>query len=610
MDTASSQFYKAIHSVFNSMEQQEYMILGVIIVLMFFAIHLYSLAKEKNKLRETIDHNVKVFQKAFDLAEDAMLILSEKNRVIFANKSMLSLLELESGYQLEILRDMPKIKIQKEWISLDKFIEEQQRRIMHKVLNVPQIMLKMEGDDPIAINLHLDTVSMEDKDNELYSIITIQDLTQTQKFEKMKYRHKLTDMPNQTQALHDLPALYSKIHIENNKIALILISFDDFSKLRSIIGVEQSNEVLIKFSKYVRSIVNDDMNILVYHTFDNHFLLTTSNVESVETVKALVEDIQAKLKTFYKMEDVSLHLTVSAGIALYPDSGPTRKLLDNTYKALSEAQKKGNGKVIVYTPDKLPSKYDELTLLNDMKDALNKGEFEVYYQPIVTTENEEIIAAEALIKWIHPKYGIISPEVFIGLMEKTGFIIELGKFVLEEVLKQQKRWELFKFKNIEVSINVSMVEIDTGEFVAHVKQRLEHHQIKPESIKFEITEGIAMINESKTEKYFHALKKLGVGISLDDFGTGYTSFIYLKKIPADILKIDKSLVKHMLSNIEDQRIVHAMIELGHNLGMKIVVEGVETKKMVELLSTYGCDYMQGYYFSKPLPVFEFQKLLR
>jgi len=610
MDTALLQFYNTIHSALNSMGQQEYMILGVIIVLIFFTIHLYSLAKEKNKLRETINHNVKVFQKAFDLAEDAMLILSEKNKVIFANKSMVSLLELEIGYQLEVLRDMPKIKIKKEWISLDKFIEEKRVRIMQKVLNVPQIMLKMEGNNPIAINLHLDRLSMEHKDNGYYSIITIEDLTQTQKMEKMKYRHKLTDMPNQTQALHDLPALFSKIHIENNKIALVLMSFDDFSKLRSIIGFEQSNDVLIKFSKYLRRIVNDDMNILVYHTFDNHFLLTISNVESIHEVKALIVEIQTQLTTFYKMEDVSLHLTVSAGIALYPDSGPTRKLLDNTYKALSQAQNEGNGKVIVYIPDQLQNEYDELTLHNDMKSALNKGEFEVYYQPIVNVENKEVIAAEALIRWIHPSLGFIPPDVFIGLMEKTGFIIKLGKFVLEEVLKQQKRWELFKFKSIEVSINVSMVEIDTGEFVEHVKQQLEHHQVRPEVIKFEITEGVAMISESKTEKYFHALKRLGVGISLDDFGTGYTSFTYLKKFPADILKIDKSLVDHILTNTEDQRIVHAMIELGHNLGMKIVVEGIETKKMVDLLASYGCDYMQGYYFSKPLPVFEFQKLLR
>ena len=610
METVLSQFYNTFYSTFNNLEQQEYMMLGIIIVLIFAVIHFFSLAKEKNKLRETINHNVKVFQKAFDLTEDSMLILSEKNEVIFANKSMVSLLELEIGYQLEVLQDIPKIKIKKEWIFLDKFIEEQRARIIQKVLNVPQTMLKTEGHNPIAINLHIDTVSLEDKDTNYYSIITIQDLTQTQKTAKMQYRHKLTDMPNQTQALHDLPALFSKIHIENNKIALILMAFDDFSKLRSIIGFEQSNEVLIKFSKYLESIVNDDMNILVYHTFDNHFLLTLSNVESVHSVKALVVEIQNKLETFYKMEDVSLHLTVSAGIALYPDSGPTRKLLDNTYKALSEAQKEGNGKITVYIPDQLQSEYDELTLHNEMKYALNKGEFEVYYQPIVNVENEEVIAAEALVRWMHPEYGIISPGVFIGLMEKTGFIIELGQFVLEEVLKQQKRWELFKFKNIEVSINISMVEIDTGEFVEQVKRQLEHHQVRPEAIKFEITEGIAMISESKTEKYFHALKMLGVGISLDDFGTGYTSFSYLKKFPADILKIDKSLIDHILTNAEDQRIVHAMIELGHNLGMKIVVEGIETKKMVELLSSYGCDYMQGYYFSKPLPVFEFQKLLR
>ncbi len=316
------------------------------------------------------------------------------------------------------------------------------------------------------------------------------------------------------------------------------------------------------------------------------------------------------MATFYKIEDVSLHLTISAGIALYPDSGPTRKLLDNTYKALVQAQEEGDGRVYIYTPEKVSNGFDELTLHNDMQSALEKGEFEVYYQPIVRADTHEIVSAEALIRWIHPVHGFIPPDVFISLMEKTGFIIKLGQFVLEEVLKQQKRWELFKFKQITISINVSMVEISTGKFVEHVDKRLAYNQINPERIKFEITEGMAMINESQTEKYFTKLKKLGVGILLDDFGTGYTSFTYLKKFPADIMKIDKSLVDNILVNEEDQRIVKAMIELGHNLGMKIVIEGIETKEMVKLLLTYGCDFMQGYYFAKPLPVFEFQKLLR
>jgi polar amino acid transport system substrate-binding protein len=155
-----------------------------------------------------------------------------------------------------------------------------------------------------------------------------------------------------------------------------------------------------------------------------------------------------------------------------------------------------------------------------------------------------------------------------------------------------------------------MVEINTGLFVHHVERKLAEHRINPELIKFEITEGIAMLNESETVRYFLALKKLGVGISLDDFGTGYTSFGYLKKFPADNLKIDKSLVDYILTNEEDQRILQAIIELAHTLGMKIVVEGIENKKMAEMIASYGCDYMQGYYFAKPLPVFEFQKLLR
>jgi polar amino acid transport system substrate-binding protein len=245
-----------------------------------------------------------------------------------------------------------------------------------------------------------------------------------------------------------------------------------------------------------------------------------------------------------------------------------------------------------------------------MQSALEKGEFEVYYQPIVKADTHEIVAAEALIRWIHPTYGFIPPDVFIGLMEQTGFIIKLGKYILEQVLKQQKRWELFNFKKIEVSINVSVIELNTGVFDQHVEKELQRHKVDPGSIKFEITESSAMGGEEKAVKYFKKLKKLGVGISLDDFGTGYTSFDYLKKFPADIVKIDKTLVDNILESKEDQRIVNAMIELGHNLGMKVVVEGVENKKMATLLASYGCDYLQGYHFSKPLPVFELQEWIR
>ena len=591
----------------NNLSQEEYIIVGIIIFLTLFIIHVYSLRKEKKKLINTVYNQVKIFQKAFETAKDAMLILSDTYEVIYANQSMVTLFNLNKNFQYKQLNSMPQVNIGKEWIGFDALLE--QSKVNQKLLSFPQSSLRVSKEKELPVNLYIDTLIEKSKGSKKYYIITIQDLTEKKQLSEIMYKHNLTAMPNQLKALQDIPILFSKIHTENNKIALALMQFDNFSRLQSILGYEQSNEVIMTFSSYLKMIV-DEMDINVYHTFDNHFLLTISNVNSVEEVEMLIRELQTKLAELYKMEDVSLHLTVSVGVAIYPESGPTRKLLDNTYKALNMAQQKGDGNISIYLPGKLQNEFDELRLHNDMESALQKGEFEVYYQPIVNVKNEKVVAAEALIRWIHPELGFIPPDVFIGLMEKTGFITKLGQFILEEVLKQQKRWELFKFRPIEVSINVSMVEIETGEFVQHVEKQLKYHQVYPDRIKFEITEGMAMMGEGQTEKYFQQLKKLGVGISLDDFGTGYTSFTYLKKFPADILKIDKSLIDHIMTNEEDQRIVQAIIELGHNLGMKVVVEGVETKLMSELLISYKCDYIQGYYYSKPLPVFEFQKLLR
>ena len=598
-----------IGHIINQMTLEEYAFISIFFVFVLFLLHIYSLSQSKKKLRATFDNNVKVFQKTFDISEDAIFILSDKNKVMYANNTLVRLLQLNNNFLLKVLETEVQIKLKKDWIALNTFIKENRAGPQEKVRSYPQVMLKISEDDEIPVNLYLDTVVMGMPDEVLCDVITIQDLSKKKELSSAYFRHQLTNLPNQLQAHHDLPAFFSKAHLEKNKLALMLIQIDNFSMLRSIIGYDQANDVLKKFAKHLETLAMS-LNVSVYHTFDNHFLLTITNLHSIEEAKIFVEDIQKQIASFYKMDDVNLHLTVSAGISIYPDSGSIRKLLDLTYKALAEAEKEGDGKITIFLPEKFTAEYDELRLNSEMPRALNNGEFEVYYQPIVQVGTEEVVAAEALIRWKHPQYGLIPPDVFISLMEKTGFIIKLGQYVLDEVLKQQKRWELFKFKQIEVSINVSMVEINTGFFVHHVERKLGEHRIHPELIKFEITEGIAMLNESETVRSFLELKKLGVGISLDDFGTGYTSFGYLKKFPADNLKIDKSLVDYILTNKEDQRIVKAIIELAHTLGMKIVVEGIENQKMVEMIASYGCDYMQGYHFSKPLPVFEFQKLLR
>lgn len=584
-----------------------FVLIGLIILLT--PIYIYSLRTEKKKLQKMIESKVKVLQKAFDISEEAILILSDKQKVIYANKTMIKLLKLGEDFMQNSLQIMPKVEVKKSWVELGELIKKREGSSQKKMHLFLQTKLLTSDRDKIPINLYIDSSAVDDEYKIWWNIISIHNLSKEKESASAAYRHTLTNLPNQSQALMDLNALYSKVHLDNKKLALVLINIDNFSQLRAIIGYEQANVILIKFANYLEQLAKK-LSFYVYHTFHNDFLLSIPGVESSDDIMKLSKQFQEQLVSFYKMEDVRLYLTASIGISIYPESGSTLNLFDNAYKALAQAQKSGHGRISIYIPDVSEYGYDELILYNEMHEALKKNEFEVYYQPIIEVSNKEIVAAEALIRWRHPKFGLIPPDVFIPMMEKTGFIVEIGRYVLEEVIKQQKRWELFKFKQIEVSINMSLLEIETEGFIENVTKQLVDHQINPELIKFEITEGSAMSSEGEVDTQLLALKNLGVAIALDDFGTGYTSFDYLKKFPADVLKIDKTLVDYILVNQDDQRIVKAMIELGHNLGMKIVVEGIENERMVKMIASYGCDYMQGYHFSKPVPVFEFQKLLR
>jgi len=599
---------KAVNELWLAISAESIYLLPLIIL---SGIYFYlSSKREKKELLSVVNNKVKIFQKAFDISEDAILIFSKENEILYANITMRKLLLLPKEFMFKPLSVMPKVKIKSNWIALDELIEQTHTHAEGKMRAYLQVNLSLNDiDGDIPINLYIDSSEVGSKYESWCNIISIHDLRQKTREKTLDYKHQLTKLPNQTQVVHDLNALYAKVHLKEQKIALVVLDIDGFSNLRAIIGHEQINLILIRIADYLNKLPTK-LDVNVYHTYYNNFLMSISNIKNEKEVLSFVAEIQEQLALFYKMEDIKLYLTASVGISIYPDSGGTRDLLDKAYKALSQAQSYGDGRVQIYTPEVALHDYDELVLHNEMHEALKNNQFEVYYQPIVESSEKEVVSAEALIRWNHPQYGLIAPDIFIPMMERTGFIVELGKYILEEVLKQQKRWKLFKFKQIDVSINITLLEIDTEGFIDNVAQRIQHHQVNPSSIKFEITEGSAMISEESTQKHFWDLKKLGVGISLDDFGTGYTSFLYLKRFPADILKIDKTLIDYILTNKEDQRIVKAMIELGHNLGMKVVAEGIENDRMAELLASYECDLLQGYYFSKPVPVFEFQKLLR
>lgn len=579
-------------------------LIGMVIILLI-------IQKRHNDLKKRIEAEVQMFKKAFDISEVSILVLSDNNKIHYANQAAQKLLSLPKEYIDKALDPMPKIKIKKEWIPLDRFIQEVRQNDNEKMHSFPQSSLSVGWNiqQSIPVNFYVDRSSMGKPYMQWCNIIAIHDLSKEYERDKVIYRHKLTKLPNQLQALEDLNKLFSKIHLHNKKLALLLFEIDNLSQVRSMIGYKQCENILIHFSQYLENLAKES-SFYVYHTYSNSFLLCIPVIDTVDEVVHLSKQIQRELSSFYRINDVRLHLTASVGISIYPDSGSTLNLMDRAYKALAHAQKSGYGHIHLYKKSVLEKKYDELELFNAIYEAIEKSEFEIYYQPIVRSKDKEVVAAEALIRWKHEKYGYIPPDIFIPILEKSGFIIDLGRYALSEVLKQQKRWEVFRFKSIEVSINMSLLELETEGFVENVSQMLAEHQVAPELIKFEITEGAAMENEIQTDRQLHELKKLGVSIALDDFGTGYTSFSYLKKFPADVLKIDKTMTDHIMENKEDQRIIKAMIDLGHSLGMKIVVEGVENQEMADLITSYKCDYMQGYYFGKPLPAYEFQELIR
>ncbi len=587
----------------------EYLSLAIYPMFLILTIVVYLLMRDKKTVDISIDKNIQTFENTFDISSDAIMLLSPTNDILYANRAMINVLHLGEDFLSKPIANMPEVKVSNGWQKLDELIKSNEKRLVDKSLFMPQSVIKTKESGKLSAHIFLDTMSTGLKEKKLSHIVSIQDLTKDIEIAKKQYNNKLTELPNEIKAVQDLPALYSKVHINDNKVALLLIDLDGFTKLRSVIGYEEANSIIINFANYLKNVYSR-FNLKVYHTADNHFLLTLSDVNSIDEINNFIDTMRKDTATFYNTHNMNLHFSFSVGISMYPDSGEIRQLLDNVYKALIQAQDEGTGRSYLFVPDDRVQKYNELSLQNDMKIGLEKGEFEVYYQPIVAVESRETVAAEALIRWNHPKHGMIPPDIFISLMERTGFIIKLGRFILDSVVKQQKRWEVFDFKPIEVSINVSMVEIATGDFVQHIEETFQKYKMNPKFIKFEITEGMAMIGEKETKEYFNDLKKLGVGLSLDDFGTGYTSFTYLKKFPADVIKIDKSLIDHILTSVEDQGIVKGMIELGHNLGMKVVIEGVENEKMVDMLASFGADYIQGYFFDKPRQVFEFQKHLK
>jgi len=321
--------------------------------------------------------------------------------------------------------------------------------------------------------------------------------------------------------------------------------------------------------------------------------------------------VLATLAQPFQIAGHSLHITASIGATLYPhDGSDADTLLRHADQAMYVAKRQGRNRFQYYMPELQRTANMRLRLANDMHQALSHDEFVIHYQPIVELATGAVCKAEALLRWQHPTQGMISPDVFIPIAEETGQIIKIGDWVFEQSAKLCAHLRACFYEDFQISVNKSPVQFRTHAIAcSNWHEFLEEHHYPSRSIVVEITEGLLMETREEISLQLFDLRDKGMQVALDDFGTGYSSLSYLKKFDIDYIKIDKSFVSNVAKDSSDIVLCEAMIVMAHKLGIKVIAEGVETQEQFALLKNIGCDYGQGYFWSKPLPSSDFERFL-
>ncbi|MGE8643040.1 bifunctional diguanylate cyclase/phosphodiesterase [Acinetobacter vivianii] len=417
----------------------------------------------------------------------------------------------------------------------------------------------------------------------------------------------LTDLPNRfyyQQQLHQY--LVNEPAIQH--LAVIRLNIDRFRALNEIISNKAGNELLKQVAQRLR-ISNIDA-LLVAHLSADDFAIIYEISHLHPPIHQLCNNIvEAFSKAFY-IADQEYFVSISIGVAIYPEHGrQVDNLNTHAEQALNEAKRLGGNTIHYYSNERanFVDQYSDLEL--DLRKAIQNNELVVYYQPKISTLNDQINGFEALIRWKHPTKGLIMPSIFIPLAESTSLISDIGQFVLHEAAKQLQAWQKLGFSNINIAVNIVAQQILRGQLLHDIDEVLTTYDISGKNLELEITESAFLENTENVKTILNALKERQISIALDDFGTGYSSLAYLTEYPIDILKIDRAFILK-IGNPKQDAIVNAMIAMGKTIGLKVVAEGVETEQQRDYLKTQNCDILQGYLFSKPLTAVEATEYLQ
>jgi len=417
----------------------------------------------------------------------------------------------------------------------------------------------------------------------------------------------LTGLPNRFLTLDRLTQLVKDAERNDSQVAVLFTDLDDFKKVNDTLGHEIGDKLLVETAERLSHAVRS--RDTVGRLGGDEFIILMGGVADASDTLPIAENVLNRLRDSFHIEGRELILSGSVGIALYPQDGLTpSNLLRNADSAMYHAKDLGRNTYSFFTQAMNEEVSRRLEIEEQIHGALGRGEFSVLYQPKIDVQSKNVIGAEALLRWKNPALGMVSPIEFIPIAEQTGLIVSIGQFVLAEALAQAAIWQK-QHTDFQMAVNLSPVQFRDPDLVAIVERHIKQYGVDSQTLELEITEGVLMSGHSYIDEALSGLKQLGVSIAMDDFGTGYSSLGYLRNYPFDILKIDKSFIRDITLDPADKELINAAVAMAHGLKLKVVAEGVETEEQHEYLKSIGCDFAQGFLFSKPVTVEALSKQL-
>ncbi len=429
---------------------------------------------------------------------------------------------------------------------------------------------------------------------------------------KLSYNAKfdeLTGLPNRTFFKDRLDISIKRAKRNNSKIGLLFIDLDNFKNINDLMGHSAGDEVLKEAAARLQQSVRESDTVC--RIGGDEFIVMLSDLKNVFIIDKVANNILNKLSLpfIYGNKEAPL-ISGSVGVSVYPDDATNiDNLLKTSDTAMYKAKKEGRNNCIHYNKKLGNEIYEHTLIQNELKHAIEKNQFELYYQPQLTCGTYQLSGMEALLRWNHPEFGMVPPDKFIPIAEESALISSIGIWVLKTVCKQMNEWKNLGYEVPRISINVSVRQLKDKHLEEDIINIIKESNLSFDSLTLEVTESCIMDQPEKMIKTLSRLKNLGFKISIDDFGTGYSSMTYLTRLPLDQLKIDREFIKSIPNEIDKCAITNAILTLGQTLGLNVIAEGVETPEQFKFLKNENCNEIQGYLFCKPLPAKEISSML-